>query len=86
MAEFITVNGKKISFMEREFIHGQTAEDMKENTNMTKSTEWAPTIGPMAKLTKVNGSMESNMEKLDLQTLRDAASWVSGKMESVLNG
>ena len=55
MAEFTTANGKRINFMVREFTHGQMAEDMKENTKMIKSTEWAPTIGPMAKLTKDNG-------------------------------
>jgi len=86
MAEFTTASGKRINFMVRESILGRTAEDMKENTKMIKNTEWAHTTGPMAKLTKDSGLMESNTEKQDSLILRDEASWASGKMESVLNG
>ena len=86
MAEFTMVNGKRISFMAKVFTHGQMEGDMKVNTKMIKSTVWAATTGQMEKLTKDNGSTESNMEKPGSPIQRDVASLDFGKMESVSSG
>ena len=53
---------------------------------MIRSMDLVHIFGQMVKLTRANGSMESNMEKLGSQTQKEEASSDIGKMESVLNG
>lgn len=55
MEGFTMDNGKRISFMERAFTPGPTAENMKVNIRMIRSMVSARIIGLMAKHTRANG-------------------------------
>ena len=86
MAEFTKVNGKKISSTVVVSTLGLMEESMRATTKMTRNTVLALTLGLTANPTKVSGLMESNMEKLDSQTLKAGVKWAFGKTERGLNG
>jgi len=73
MVGSIRESGKRTSFMAKDYTPGQTVENMKENILTTKSTDMEPIIGQTAKFMKVNGKMESNMEKLNSPILKERA-------------
>ena len=50
-----------------EYINIKTAVNMKDTTLMTKSMGTAPTTGPTAVNTKVNGRMASSMGKANIR-------------------
>jgi hypothetical protein len=66
MEEHIQDNGKIIICMEKEFTLGQTAVDMKDSMKWIKSMDTEFTNGPMEEYTKAAGSMENNMDKVNI--------------------
>jgi hypothetical protein len=78
--------GKIICSMEKECIHGLTAEPTKEATSMTKNMALEFTNGQMGEFTQVNGKTAKIMVKVFLQTLRERQERAFGKMGKDLNG
>jgi len=63
MAESTTVNGKTTTCTEKVFIHGRTAECIKDSTRTIASMDLELTLVMMENNMLVGGSMESNTVK-----------------------
>lgn len=72
--------------MEREFILGKMAGNMKENTKMIKNMAMVFILGLMAENMKANGRMANNMEKENTYFWMVPSKWEYGKMENVHSG
>lgn len=82
MEEFTTASGKQINSTEKELTLGLMVVSTKESTRMTKNMVMEHITGPMARLMKVSGSMESNTARQGLRIPKDVANWDSGKTEN----
>ena len=72
--------------MEKAFILGPMAGNMKENTKTIKSMDLDHTTGLMARLTKDSGLMASSTARQDSPIQKAGANSVFGKTANVLNG
>ena len=86
MEESIAENGKTITCMAKESIHGKMVGNMKGNTSMTGSTDLASIFGQMVGNIVEDGKTVSNMVKEYTNRQMAQKEEAYGKMEKELNG
>ena len=81
--EFTSARGLKTRCMAMDNSSGQTANNTKEISRMTRSMVREPSSGPMAEFTQASGSMESKMAQVfTLLNKMECQAWVFGKKEN----
>ena len=80
------VNGLTIKCMEKESLHGPTAESMKEITMTTKSKAKVYSPGLMAESTMGTGLMGNNTVKAFIILPKEKSKKENGKKEKELDG
>lgn len=86
MVELMKDLGKKINFMERVFIPGETVDNMMVFMLKIKNKVLGHTYGLMVGNMKDFGTMENNTVKVNLLIVKVNQNQVYGKMVNVLNG
>ena len=87
MAATFKATSRKVSCMAADSMFGKMGGDMRANTNITRSKEWAPTLTQMAASIKVSGKMVNSMEEGASLTLNKVMNvMVSGRKAKLFNG